>query len=627
MKYIHQDHYCDGNGRVIQGGTVTVYLAGTSTLANIYSSADSTTPISGSTVTTAIDGLYTFYVSAFDYDYDQEFKLVFSKTNYSTTTYDKVLIKTPVIQTYVISTNTTVSAKIKDIPYGVLISPANGVTITFSGSFEVEGHKIFDTSAAGTVLITGANKIKMSWWGTNSVAMNKCFTSVANRDGIRVTFDEAAYTVESTVNVRPGERRFYVDAQMAAFTGSLDDDWFDIQYGDAGVTNNRFLLWDGGYFINGTMGTSCLFKMLKTRQSKIWNVHGDGFYYGAWVDYGETVSIEYNMFLGCYYPVYVAPNADFRTQNLTVRKNTFTSGAGYVGGAAVRVVGRFRSLDIMDNTFDSEFSEATMNIDDAPIGSTGNPDSTVTINSNHIEGFSDSAQARTVLKINNVAGIGVGCLEYCGNMMSTTAADAPYTATYLDLEKVLYANIDTNPFYASGAGNTLVGVNLDADCTNIHIGPGNDWTTTSGWNRTTTVVHACPRNEITFGHSMLPQQNIVTGYTGVENFSTDGPSAMSMVTLIGASNYPLFYARQYILKVRVRDSGSAGAPCSLVIKDDDATDNAFAININLEGVGNDVWKEVTQPVTCSATGGLRMTRTATGVDTMNIELVVLGYSM
>ena len=92
MRYIHQDTYCDANGRVIQGGTVTVYLSGSSTLATIYESEDSVTPIAGSTVTTAIDGFYSFWVSDDDYDGDQDFKLVLSKTNYITTTYDNVVI-------------------------------------------------------------------------------------------------------------------------------------------------------------------------------------------------------------------------------------------------------------------------------------------------------------------------------------------------------------------------------------------------------------------------------------------------------------------------------------------------------------------------------------------------------
>jgi len=45
MRGFFQDVLRDGNGVIISNGSVTVYLEGTVTLANIYSSVSSSTPI------------------------------------------------------------------------------------------------------------------------------------------------------------------------------------------------------------------------------------------------------------------------------------------------------------------------------------------------------------------------------------------------------------------------------------------------------------------------------------------------------------------------------------------------------------------------------------------------------
>jgi len=188
MRYIHQDHWADGNGRVIQGGTVTVYLSGTTTLATIYDSATATTALAGSTVTTAIDGLYTFYWSNFDYNYDQEFKLVFSKSNYVTSTYDKVAVRTPVLQTYAIDTNTTVTTRLRDIPEGVIYSPSTGVTLTFTKKISAGRYQIF--SGAGTV--AGLTETYPEWFGAviddstvdSGAAWNSAITATKRRGTI-----------------------------------------------------------------------------------------------------------------------------------------------------------------------------------------------------------------------------------------------------------------------------------------------------------------------------------------------------------------------------------------------------------------------------------------------------------
>lgn len=83
----YQDHFVDGNGRVIRNGTVTVFLAGTTTLATVYSTEVTGTPIAGSAITTSINGGFHFWVDSGSYTSSQKFDLVLTKSKYVSMTY------------------------------------------------------------------------------------------------------------------------------------------------------------------------------------------------------------------------------------------------------------------------------------------------------------------------------------------------------------------------------------------------------------------------------------------------------------------------------------------------------------------------------------------------------------
>lgn len=64
----------DGNGVIVSGAIITVYLSGTSTLATIYASSAGA-PASGSQVTSGTNGEFSFWVDDGDYGVTQTFKL------------------------------------------------------------------------------------------------------------------------------------------------------------------------------------------------------------------------------------------------------------------------------------------------------------------------------------------------------------------------------------------------------------------------------------------------------------------------------------------------------------------------------------------------------------------------
>ena len=88
MRIKYQDTFVDGNGRVVSGGTVTVYLAGTTTLKTIYSTETGVTPVTGSAVTTATDGSFSFWTEP----PCNPIKLVMSKDKYTEATYDDIYV-------------------------------------------------------------------------------------------------------------------------------------------------------------------------------------------------------------------------------------------------------------------------------------------------------------------------------------------------------------------------------------------------------------------------------------------------------------------------------------------------------------------------------------------------------
>lgn len=85
---IYRGYARDGNGTVLSGATVSVYLTGTSTVASIYAASSGGTAVNSTT--TDSTGLYSFYVDYSDYAAGTQFRLTISKTGYDSVTYDEV---------------------------------------------------------------------------------------------------------------------------------------------------------------------------------------------------------------------------------------------------------------------------------------------------------------------------------------------------------------------------------------------------------------------------------------------------------------------------------------------------------------------------------------------------------
>jgi hypothetical protein len=119
-RYPIQGTWKDGNGKRIESATVSVYLAGTSTAASVYTASSGGSPVNS--VTTDSRGSWSFWVDDTDYTQDQLFKITASKTNYQSSTYD-------------------------DLP----AFPANRLVLDGANYFLVDGRTSVRTDTLGTV--------------------------------------------------------------------------------------------------------------------------------------------------------------------------------------------------------------------------------------------------------------------------------------------------------------------------------------------------------------------------------------------------------------------------------------------------------------------------------------------
>jgi len=97
-RFKFQGTYKDGNGRVVGSsttadsteGTISVYLAGTTTAASVYAAESGGTAVNS--VETDEYGHFYFWVDDTDYAVNQTFKIVLSHSNFESKTYDDVRI-------------------------------------------------------------------------------------------------------------------------------------------------------------------------------------------------------------------------------------------------------------------------------------------------------------------------------------------------------------------------------------------------------------------------------------------------------------------------------------------------------------------------------------------------------
>jgi len=261
MRHLYQGTFKDLNGAVIgslttsdnNAGTVSVYLAGTTTAASVYENL--TTPPGGevavSSVSTDTYGHFTFYVDDSVYSPSQLFKITLSHTDVESKSYDYIkiipddpykyyidatvtdqgsvstagdrslkdridisaTIKTDVVftnsgggntTTYTLTTSDTVTDNIfLNFENGAIIDGAGTLTLDRPEQINaMPGQQIFGSSI--TVVFSNGGTVHPGWWGDfTSAAVNAAATSLDGVGGDVVCLSDT-YTITTLITIPRG---------------------------------------------------------------------------------------------------------------------------------------------------------------------------------------------------------------------------------------------------------------------------------------------------------------------------------------------------------------------------------------------------------------------------------------
>ena len=89
-RYLFNGVARDGNGKVMASATCKVFLAGTTTAADVYAASSGGTAVAS--VTSSSDGTFYFYVDDTTYYQSQQFKIRIEKSGYTTKDYDYIRV-------------------------------------------------------------------------------------------------------------------------------------------------------------------------------------------------------------------------------------------------------------------------------------------------------------------------------------------------------------------------------------------------------------------------------------------------------------------------------------------------------------------------------------------------------
>lgn len=263
-RYSFQSHFKDGNGKVVGDGTISVFLAGTSTAASIYTASSGGSPVN-SVTSNSTTGHFIFYVDTSDYNRDQKFKIILSKTNYQSQTYDDLSIpgfsdatytyyadaaaadqgvdsndnsvanilaeigttnkRTILFKpgTYTWSTNDTITSNIHvEIQAGAIFSIDSGKTLTISGTINAPEMKIFDGSGSIVFGSTFTAKVYPEWWGALGDGSTDDYTEINNAisslptGGGSIFLNPIVYKISSTLTLGNNQHIYGPGATISA---------------------------------------------------------------------------------------------------------------------------------------------------------------------------------------------------------------------------------------------------------------------------------------------------------------------------------------------------------------------------------------------------------------------------
>ncbi len=321
----------DGSGRIVPSGSVTVYLSGTSTLANIYTTVSGTTAVNTVTAN-SVNGSFEFWIDRFDYDSSQKFKTVLSKSGYTSQNIENLNIDSVVLGTYTISDDLTVTTNIY-APSGVIWSVASGKTLTFSGVFDGSHTQHFTgdvTFGTGSV-----KEVYSEWWGAkadnstlNTTALQCALTAIGTASGQTPSPKlKLLHGIYKTGALSRNANNITIDG-VSMFSSVLDFGVTPNYCLILGTTAGRQNIWVKNLKIRGdiTVATQNLLGLLNATLSGIEAVTFENSgKTGLVLEGSNTILVEKSVFsANVAHDIIITKSDDSTANAIEIRKNTFT---------------------------------------------------------------------------------------------------------------------------------------------------------------------------------------------------------------------------------------------------------------------------------------------------------------
>ena len=330
MRYIYQSEVQDGTGNFVAGATVTVTRAGGTTKASIYSALTGGTVDSDGIITTGTDGTFAFYVDEDDYSHSQQFRIVWSKSGFTSETWDYIQIfpdgertlltsstvdqgdaaivgtlawhvadasTDPVIVkvlpgTYLVSTSiTTASTMTLDVPQKVAFTDdASNADFTI-GKLKAGPYQIFDWgTGTGAVTMGGGavSEFLPEWWATNTTPGTTDMTTAidsaiaAGGEAAVIKFTSDSYKIGALTQITVPITLDFNNAKIIPGTAGIMIDINIVSFSYSGTMTIKDGRVYGGTIANGIKVTNCYgalidnfhFNGSTTTHSFIWNLVG-----------------------------------------------------------------------------------------------------------------------------------------------------------------------------------------------------------------------------------------------------------------------------------------------------------------------------------------------------------------
>jgi len=525
MRFLYRGTTRDGNGRVIVSATVSVFLANSSTVASVYTTLTSTTAVN-SVTSSATDGTFSFYHDNFDYDADQLFKIVMSKSGFTSVTYDYVK-GDPIATSYTISTAKTITTYVRPIK-GVLYTHSAGGSLAFTGGFEAGNFQVFSGFDTSDVTFDSkVDTVRPEWFGTNQTALQTALSGAAEGTRVLISSD---YTVTSALTVTKGLIIEGIDGYTEITQSTTTADILQIN------TASKVVI-KGIIFTRGgvpTAGASILFSgaaAVQTVKPVVEHCTFSNSWDGIKVDLAASFQFHFNNFLnGLNAEIHLT---DTNSSDSEIAFNFFNTGnpgaikgilieacpglrivsnkiLGYGYGIQASILGDSSPLSIVGNSLENQATAAIQFQQAVPASPLGS----VSIVGNEI------ASSPIALEI-GTGGTWAQNISFVGNIVSGFT-------TGINLAGGDSIEISGNQFYS---GNT--GILGTANATNVHVGSNCYSSVTTPIS---SVVNTYDIDRFTFNYQTALPADVVYWNCKVQfgkatlSFSSD-PQASVVITL------------------------------------------------------------------------------------------------